>query len=87
MTWGHALSAARRAVTAFASRAFSRPSPSGATSGPVAPTARRERRAALRLSELEILIAELRRMHRCDPRRGRLRRRIYSMRHEVMADA
>lgn len=85
MTWGHAVSAPRRALTAIASPAFAATSRVRATSGPALRTETTRRRDdVLRLVSIEIKAADLRRMKPSDPRRGRLHRAIYSARHEIL---
>ena len=54
------------------------------TSGPVLNTVTQARQDALRLSALECQIARLKSMSRHDPRRGQLRRAIYSARHDML---
>lgn len=82
--WASASSAGLRARLASAFRAFARKSPraSAAISGPATPIERQARLDALRL--LEIQIAELNRLHRNDPRRSKLRKAIYSARHDIL---
>jgi len=82
--WASASSAGLRARLASAFRAFARKSrtASAAISGPAATTATQARLDALRL--LEIQIAELNRLHRNDPRRNKLRKAIYSARHDIL---
>lgn len=88
MTWGRASSAVRRAAVALAGLAFGQTSSSRAgpaSSGPVTPTSTQARRDdALRLSRIEVQAAELARMKPSDPRRGPLRKAIYSARHEIL---
>lgn len=82
--WASASSAGLRARLASAFRAFAIKSPkaSAAISGPATPTATQARLDALRL--LESQIAELNRLHRNDPRRAKLRKAIYSARHDIL---
>ena len=84
--WASALSAAMTALSALGFPAFARKSPRvGAdTSGPVSNTDRQARRDALQLSALECQIAAMKAMSRHDPRRGQLRRAIYSARHDML---
>ena len=84
--WASALSAARTALSAMGFPAFARKNPKdeGAISGPVTTTDRQARQDALRLSALECQIARLKSMSRHDPRRGQLRRAIYSARHDML---
>jgi len=84
--WASASSAGLRARLASAFRVFARKSQtaSAAISGPATPTATQEKLDALRLSGLEIQIAELNRLHRNDPRRAKLRKAIYSARHDIL---
>ena len=79
-----ALYAVAKVRLASAFRAFARKSPrvSAAISGHATPIERQARLDALRL--LEIQIAELNRLHRNDPRRAKLRRAIYSARHDIL---
>lgn len=83
--WASASSAGLRARLASAFRAFATKSQpeSAAISGPAANTATQARLDALRL--LEIQIAELNRLHRNDPRRAKLRKAIYSARHDILS--
>lgn len=82
--WASASSAGLRARLASAFRAFAIKSPkaSAAISGHATPIERQARLDALRL--LEIQIAELNRLHRNDPRRAKLRKAIYSARHDIL---
>lgn len=82
--WASASSAGLLARLASAFRAFARKSQtaSAAISGPATHTAKQARLDALRL--LEIQIAELNRLHRNDPRRAKLRKAIYSARHDIL---
>ena len=82
--WASASSAGLLARLATAFRAFARKSPkaSAAISGHATPIERQARLDALRL--LEIQIAELNRLHRNDPRRAKLRKAIYSARHDIL---
>ena len=84
--WASALSAAMTALSALGFPAFARKSPRvGAdTYGPATSTVTQARRAALQLSALECQIARLNAMSRHDPRRGQLRRAIYSARHDML---
>lgn len=84
--WASASSAGLLARLASAFRAFARKSrtASAAIFGPATPTAPQARQDALRLSGLEIQIAELNRLHRNDPRRAKLRKAIYSARHDIL---
>lgn len=84
--WASASSAGLRARLATAFRAFAtrNPKASAAISGHATPTATQARQDALRLSGLEIQIAELNRLHRNDPRRAKLRKAIYSARHDIL---
>ena len=88
MIWclGNALSAAMKALSALGFPAFARKSPraSADTSGPVSNTVTQARHDALQLSALECQIARLNAMSRHDPRRGPLRRAIYSARHDML---
>lgn len=82
--WASASYVALKARLASAFRAFAIKSPkaSAAISGPATPIERQARLDALRL--LEIQIAELNRLHRNDPRRAKLRKAIYSARHDIL---
>jgi len=82
--WASASSAGLLARLASAFRAFARKSQtaSAAISGPATHTATQARQDALRL--LEIQIAQLNRLHRNDPRRAKLRKAIYSARHDIL---
>jgi len=84
--WARVSSAARTALSALGFPAFARKSPraSADTSGPVSNTVTQARRDALQLSALECQIARLKSMSRHDPRRGQLRRAIYSARHDML---
>lgn len=84
--WERVSSAARTALSALGFPAFARKSPMADedTSGPVSNTVTQARRAALQLSALECQIARLNAMNRHDPRRGQLRRAIYSARHDML---
>lgn len=84
--WARVSSAAMMALSALGFPAFARKSPKADadTSGPVSNTVTQARRAALQLSALECQIARLNAMSRHDPRRGRLRRAIYSARHDML---
>jgi len=84
MWQGSALYAAAQLRLASAFRAFATKSPraSAAISGPATRIERQARQDALRL--LEIQIAELNRLHRNDPRRAKLRKAIYSARHDIL---
>lgn len=84
--WASASSAGLRARLASAFRAFARKSPraSAAISGPATPIERQARLDALRLYNLDCQIAELNRLHRNDPRRAKLRKAIYSARHDIL---
>ena len=84
--WARVSSAARTALSALGFPAFARKNPKGDadTSGPVSNTDRQARRDALQLSALECQIARLNAMSRHDPRRGQLRRAIYSARHDML---
>lgn len=86
MCQASASSAGLRARLASAFRAFAIKSPkaSAAISGHATPIERQARQDALRLSKLEIQIAELNRLHRNDPRRAKLRSAIYSARHDIL---
>lgn len=85
MTWARASSAVRRAVAAIAFRAFSARKSGAGTSGPATPTSTQAKRDdALRLSRIEVQAAQLRTMKPHDPRRGPLRKAIYSARHEIL---
>ncbi len=87
MTWGRASSAVRRAAVAFAFRAFSARKSGAATSGPASLTSTQARRDdALRLSRIEDQIARMSWMKPSDPRRGPLRKAIYSARHEILKE-
>ena len=82
--WASASSAGLLARFATAFRAFARKSPkaSAAISGHATPIEKQARLDALRL--LEIQIAELNHLHRNDPRRAKLRKAIYSARHDIL---
>ena len=88
MIWclANASSAAMKALSALGFPAVARKNPKdeGAISGPVTTTDRQARQDALRLSALECQIARLKSMSRHDPRRGQLRRAIYSARHDML---
>ena len=88
MIWclANASSAAMKALSALGFPAFARKSPraSADTSGPATSTETQARQDALRLSALECQIARLNAMSRHDPRRGQLRRAIYSARHDML---
>lgn len=73
-----------RLASAFLAFARKSRTASAAISGHATPTAAQARQDALRLSGLEIQIAELNRMHRNDPRRAKLRKAIYSARHDIL---
>ena len=84
--WARVSSAARTALSALGFPAFARKNQKGDadTSGPVSNTVTQARRDALQLSALECQIARLNAMSRHDPRRGQLRRAIYSARHDML---
>ncbi len=84
--WAFVSSAARTALSALGFPAFVRKNQKGDadTSGPVSNTDRQARRDALQLSALECQIAAMKAMSRHDPRRGQLRRAIYSARHDML---
>ena len=84
--WASASSAGLLARLASAFRAFATKSQtaSAAISGPAANTATQARLDALRLYNLDCQIAELNRLHRNDPRRAKLRKAIYSARHDIL---
>ena len=84
--WARVSSAAMKALSALGFPASARKSPRvGAdTAGPVSNTVTQARRDALQLSALECQIARLNAMSRHDPRRGQLRRAIYSARHDML---
>ena len=88
MIWclGNALSAAMKALSAMGFPAFVHKNQraDADTSGPVSNTVTQARHDALRLSALECQIARLKSMSRHDPRRGQLRRAIYSARHDML---
>ena len=82
----NASSAARTALSAMGFPAFVRKNQraDADTSGPVSNTVTQARHDALQLSALECQIARLKSMSRHDPRRGQLRRAIYSARHDML---
>lgn len=82
----NAISAARQLRLAMAGRVFAKtcPQTSAGRSGPVTDAAQKQRNAALKLSQRECLIAQLKAMNPHDPRRGRLRREIYSLTCEAL---
>lgn len=82
--WASASYAGLRARLASAFRAFATKSrtASAAIFGHATPTATQARPDALRL--LESQIAKLNRLHRNDPRRAKLRKAIYSARHDIL---
>ena len=84
MTWRVTSAALKSRLLATAFRAFARKSltANAAISGPATPTAPQAKLDALRL--LEIQIAQLNRLHRNDPRRAKLRKAIYSARHDIL---
>lgn len=84
--WASASSAGLLARLATAFRAFARKSPkaSAAISGHATPIEKQARLDALRLYNLDCQIAELNRLHRNDPRRAKLRKAIYSARHDIL---
>ncbi len=73
-----------RLASAFRAFAIKSPKASAAISGPATRTERRARLDALRLYNLDCQIAELNRLHRNDPRRAKLRKAIYSARHDIL---
>ena len=84
--WARVSSAAMKALSALGFPAFARKNQKddADTSGPVSNTVTQARRDALQLSALECQIARLNAMSRHDPRRGQLRRAIYSARHDML---
>ena len=84
--WAFVSSAARTALSAMGFPASARKNPraDADTSGPVSNTVTQARHDALQLSALECQIARLNAMSRHDPRRGQLRRAIYSARHDML---
>ena len=86
MTWPVISAALKSRLSALGFPAFARKSPraSADTSGPVSNTVTQARHDALQLSALECQIARLNAMSRHDPRRGQLRRAIYSARHDML---
>ena len=88
MIWclANASSAAMKALSALGFPAFARKNQKddADTSGPASNTVTQARRDALQLSALECQIARLKSMSRHDPRRGQLRRAIYSARHDML---
>ena len=73
-----------RMASAFRAFSIKSPKASAAISGPATPIERQERLDALRLYNLDCQIAELNRLHRNDPRRAKLRKAIYSARHDIL---
>jgi len=71
-----------RLASAFRAFAIKSPKASAAISGHATPIEKQARHDALRL--LEIQIAELNSLHRNDPRRNKLRKAIYSARHDIL---
>lgn len=87
MTWARASSVVRRAVAAIAFRAFSARKSGADTSGPATPTSMQARPGVdPRLKHIEDQIARMSWMNPSDPRRGPLRKAIYSARHEILKE-
>jgi len=85
MTWiTSAISAVRQRLGASASPASFQSKRRAGISGPVTPAVTRQRQDALKLYRRECLIADLKRLHKNDPRRGKLRREICSLTNEAM---
>lgn len=86
MTWPVISAALKSRLSAMGFPAFARKNQKddADTSGPASNTVTQARRDALQLSALECQIARLNAMSRHDPRRGQLRRAIYSARHDML---